>query len=77
MGLTKIALAAGDAGKSKLIFKAANDLSKGQASLPAGLSSSLVAAPSVRVQVLTDNGACYETTPSEITIQEEDRFKAK
>ena len=75
-GIQTALLKTGAADKSKLIVSAANNAAKGQASLPTGISSALAATTSVQMQLVGDNGACYEAVLADIKKQTPDLFKA-
>jgi len=71
-GVKKLVLKAGS-GKVKL--KAANDAEKGRTSLPIGVAAALEDDAQVRVQVLADDGGCFEAVLPTVKA-EPDRFKA-
>lgn len=76
-GLGKIKIKGGDAGKSKITVKAANNANKGQTSMPTGVAAALTGTTSVQVQVFSTNDACFEATLSDISVQQSFLFKAK
>lgn len=76
-GVSKLLLKGGPAGRSKLTVRASNTPSRPFSSLPTGIAAALVATTSVRMQVISDEGACFEATLTDISKQESDIFAAK
>lgn len=76
-GVSKIVLKRGAAGKSKLLVAAGNNPSKSHSALPTGIAAALASTTSVQMQLISDDGACFGTTLTEISKQESDLFKAK
>jgi hypothetical protein len=74
-GVRQIKLSGGAAGRSKLQVKAANDETRGQLSMPTGITAALQAASSVNVQFVRSDASCFEVVVDEIRSQEPDFFK--
>jgi hypothetical protein len=74
-----IKLISGDAGKTKLLFKAGNNASKGQTAMPTGIAAALSSTASVTVQMRGSDAPaeCFSSTLTEIVTQESNSFKAK
>jgi DNA-binding beta-propeller fold protein YncE len=77
-GVSKMTLKSGVAGKGSATLKAANKASKGQASMPTGFTADLQAPNAgARVQILTSDAQCFETTLATISKNTATEFSAK
>jgi hypothetical protein len=76
-GVRKLKVKAGDAGKGKLQLQAGNKASKGQSSLPTGITAALQGIPLALVQLQTSDAECFEATLDSVKKADPDEFKAK
>jgi cysteine-rich repeat protein len=77
-GTKLIKLLGGDAEKSKILVKAANNSSKGQISLPTGITAALAGSTNATVQLFrSDTADCFAATLGTVVKNEADFFKAK
>jgi hypothetical protein len=75
-GVRTLGLFAGDAGKGKVRALAKNDAAKGQNALPTGIAAALAGSPQATVQVLADDGGCFELVATDVTKDGGSIFKA-
>ncbi len=77
-GIKLLLMKGGDAGKSKVLVKGANNASKGQTTLPTGIAAGVSGSASVSVQLHSSDGAqCYELAVTDVKKDTGDFFKAK
>jgi hypothetical protein len=76
-GVKSIAAAGGSAGKGALKLQAGNKEKKGQMSLPRGMSEALQGATSARLQVVANDGECFEAVLGTVKRADGVQFKAK
>lgn len=74
-GVKIMKLFGGAAGKTQIQVLAANNDKKGQLSMPTGIATTLQAATSARVQVVTSEDQCFDVTVDQIKKQDADFFK--
>lgn len=67
-GVTKMVLKSGAEGKSSIILKAANNAAKQQTALPTGMAAALGQSTEVRLQLIQENGLCYDATLSDVSV---------
>ena len=76
-GAKKIVALSGDAGKGKLLVRAANNDKKSQTAMPVGIAAALENHGAAAVQVLVSEGRCYEASLDDVKKADGMRFKAK
>lgn len=76
-GVKKLTLGSGDAGKGKLKLQAGNNAKKQQDRLPTGIATRLQNQPSALLQVLTNDGSCFEAVLGDVKKNDGVQFKAK
>lgn len=74
-GITKMLVAGGAAGKSKIQLQAANNAKKEQLAMPTGIAAALQSATNVTLQVRASDAQCFSVLIDEIKKQEADAFK--
>jgi hypothetical protein len=77
-GVSGLKLLGGDAGKSKVLLKGANNAAKGETSLPIGIANLLAGSTGATVQLFgSDAPQCYSATLGTVVKSETDFFKAR
>lgn len=76
-GVRKLKVKAGAAGKGKLQLQAGNQSSKGQDSLPTGITAALQGLPGALVQLRTSDAECFEASLDSVKKAAPDQFKAR
>jgi cysteine-rich repeat protein len=76
-GVNLVKLLGGEAGKTQIFLKAANNAKKSQTSLPLPIANALVGSSSAILQVISSDAQCFEAEISDIKKQELDFFKGK
>ena len=75
-GVQRIITEGGDAGRGKVIVSGKNNPSKGQISLPTGISAALLNNTQATVQVVTSDADCFGVTTDEVKKADGSLFKA-
>lgn len=77
-GAQSVKLLGGDAGKSKILLKAANNSSKGQSNLPTGIAAALSGSGGATIQLHGSDAAnCFSATLGTVVKDSGGLFKAK
>jgi hypothetical protein len=75
-GVAKIVGKGGDALKGKVVFKASNNVTLGQANLPTGIAAALLNNTQATAQIVVDDGSCFGQTVTSVKRNDGLVFKA-
>lgn len=76
-GVRKMKAVAGPEGKGKLQLQAGNNAKRSQDALPTGIAAALEAASSATLQLVANDGACFEAALSAVKKNDAETFKAR
>jgi subtilisin family serine protease len=74
-GVSQVMLAGGDAGKTQIQIKAANNAKKGIVEFPVGMAPALMSASMVEMQIVTSDADCFSVEMSNFKVRAPTQLK--